>query len=171
MQVSWEDTMAFCKWTGKRLPTEAEWEWAAKGGVLNAKYSWGNEELNDNFFPANIWQGIFPYKNILEDKYFTAAPAISFSANGYGLYNMSGNVWEWCADWMDEHYLEQIEKNISINPIGPADASATSYPFQKILKGGSFLCHQSYCSGYRTARRSSSGWDTGSNHAGFRCVK
>jgi formylglycine-generating enzyme len=171
VQVSWEDAMAYCKWVGKRLPTEAEWEWAAKGGVINAKYSWGNDELKDNFLPVNIWQGNFPYNNILEDKYFTAAPVLSFSPNGYGLYNMSGNVWEWCADWMDANYYESIRDKIIYNPVGPKDASSTSNPFQKILKGGSFLCHQSYCSGYRTARRSSSGWDTGSNHAGFRCVK
>ncbi len=171
VQVSWEDAMAYCKWAGKRLPTEAEWEWAAKGGVENAKYSWGNEELTDAFLPANIWQGNFPYKNNVEDKYFTTAPAISFSPNAYGLYNMSGNVWEWCADWMDAHYYETLKEKNSANPIGPTDGSNTSHPYQKILKGGSFLCHQSYCSGYRTARRSSSGWDSGSNHAGFRCVK
>lgn len=171
VHVSWEDAMAYCKWSGKRLPTEAEWEWAAKGGVQNAKYSWGNQELNDDFIPANIWQGNFPYNNLLQDKYFTSAPAISNTPNGYGLYNMSGNVWEWCGDWMDANYYNTLADKNNINPVGPTNGGITSHPYQKVLKGGSFLCHQSYCSGYRTARRSSSGWDSGSNHAGFRCVK
>jgi formylglycine-generating enzyme len=171
VQVSWEDAMAYCKWSGKRLPTEAEWEWAAKGGITNAKYSWGNKELEDDFLPANIWQGNFPYKNLLQDKFYTTAQVQSFAANGYGLYDMSGNVWEWCADWMDANYYQTAADNKTNNPIGPADGGATTHPYQKVLKGGSFLCHISYCSGYRTARRSSTGWDSGSNHAGFRCVK
>lgn len=170
VHISWEDAMAYCKWSGKRLPTEAEWEWAAKGGVKNAKYAWGNEELKDGFYPANIWQGHFPDKNTADDKYVETAPVKSFAPNGFGLYDMSGNVWEWTADWMDANYYSTLGKSTG-NPIGPADGGNATPPYQKVLKGGSFLCHSSYCTGYRVARRSSNGWDSGSNHIGFRCVK
>lgn len=170
VHVSWEDGMAYCKWSGKRLPTEAEWEWAAKGGVQDARYGWGKEELKDGFFPANIWQGTFPNNNTAGDGFITTAPVQSFAANGFGLYDMSGNVWEWTADWMDAAYYSTLA-NVTNNPIGPSDGAATSHPYQKVLKGGSFLCHSSYCTGYRVARRSSNGWDSGSNHIGFRCVK
>jgi formylglycine-generating enzyme len=169
VQVSWEDAMAYCKWSGKRLPTEAEWEWAAQQ-KKGSKYSWGNEELTSSFFPANIWQGNFPYLNTLNDKYFATAPVSSFAANENGLYDMSGNVWEWCADWMDATYYKNTTA-IAINPCGPQNTSTTTHPYQKIVKGGSFLCNASYCTGYRVARRSGSGWDSGSNHIGFRCVK
>jgi formylglycine-generating enzyme len=171
VHVSWEDAMAYCKWSGKRLPTEAEWEWAAKGKLQTAKYSWGNAELSDTFFPANIWQGDFPYINTVADKYFAASPVTSFAKNGNGLYNMSGNVWEWTADWMDANYYQTIGNSLIKNPTGPVDGAATTHPWQKVLKGGSFLCHASYCTGYRVARRSSNGWETSSNHIGFRCVR
>jgi formylglycine-generating enzyme len=169
VHVSWEDAMAYCKWAGKRLPTEAEWEWAAKT-KQQYKYVWGSKELNEEFLPANIWQGNFPYNNLLQDKFYTTAPVKSFAANANGLYDISGNVWEWCADWMDAGYYQTLSDK-TLNPVGPADGGSTSHPYQKVLKGGSFLCHASYCTGYRVARRSSNGWDTGSNHTGFRCVK
>jgi formylglycine-generating enzyme required for sulfatase activity len=171
VQVSWEDAMAYCKWAGKRLPTEAEWEWAAKGGNSNAMYSWGNAAPGNDWMPANIWQGNFPYNNTMQDNYFTTAPVKTFAPNSFGLYDMSGNVWEWCADWMDANYYKTFTNGVTANPTGPSDAAITTHPYQKVLKGGSFLCHYSYCTGYRTSRRSSSGWDSGSNHAGFRCVK
>jgi formylglycine-generating enzyme len=171
VHVSWEDAMAYCKWTGKRLPTEAEWEWAAKGNNVNAGYGWGEEPLNEQAIQTNIWQGNFPSKNTVADKFMFTAPVQSFKPNKLGLYDMSGNVWELCADWMDAYYYETLKDNITNNPLGPADGAKTSHPYQKILKGGSFLCNASYCSGYRVARRSSNGWDTGTSHAGFRCVK
>lgn len=170
VQVSWEDALAYCKWSGKRLPTEAEWEWAGKGGTPAARYGWGINELADDYQPANIWQGNFPYQNAALDGYVTTAPVQSFQPNGYGLYDMSGNVWEWTADWMDAGYYNTAESS-QPNPTGPTDGGHTTHPYQKVLKGGSFLCHASYCSGYRVARRSSNGWDSGSNHIGFRCVK
>lgn len=170
VHVSWEDAMAYSKWAGKRLPTEAEWEWAAKTPLQN-KYAWGNKELHNEFLPANIWQGNFPYNNLMLDKYFTTSPVQSFNANPNGLYDMSGNVWEWAADWMDANYYSTIGNETKLNPTGPADGGTTTHPYQKVLKGGSFLCHESYCTGYRVARRSSSGWESSSNHIGFRCVK
>jgi formylglycine-generating enzyme required for sulfatase activity len=170
VQISWEDAMAYCKWAGKRLPTEAEWEWAAKGKSKHAKYGWGNQELSDDFIPANIWQGNFPYNNLVQDKFYTTAPVQSFTANDNGLFDMSGNIWEWCADWMDANYYKTLSDK-TINPVGPADGGTTTHPYQKVLKGGSFLCHSSYCTGYRISRRSSSGWESSSNHIGFRCVK
>lgn len=170
VHVSWEDAMAYCKWSGKRLPTEAEWEWAAKGGRPEAKYGWGTQALANGFFPANIWQGNFPNSNTAADGFPNTAPVESFAPNGFGLFDMSGNVWEWVADWMDAHYYSTPAASAS-NPQGPADGGLTTHPYQKVLKGGSFLCHSSYCTGYRVARRSSNGWDSGSNHIGFRCVK
>jgi formylglycine-generating enzyme len=169
VQVSWEDAMAYCKWSGKRLPTEAEWEWAAQQ-TSGSKYSWGNTELSNHFLPANIWQGQFPHQNNRADKYYATAPVASYTVNEKGLFDMSGNVWEWCADWMDAAYY-QSATTVTKNPCGPQNAATTTHPYQKILKGGSFLCNASYCTGYRVARRSSSGWDSGSNHIGFRCVK
>jgi sulfatase modifying factor 1 len=170
VHVSWEDATAYCKWSGKRLPTEAEWEWAAKGGQAEAKYGWGKQDLKDGFYPANIWQGQFPVRNTAEDGFVTTAPVKSFAPNGFGLYDMSGNVWEWAADWMDANYYSTLLGTTN-NPTGPTDGSRTTHPYQKVLKGGSFLCNASYCTGYRVARRSSNGWDSGSNHIGFRCVK
>jgi formylglycine-generating enzyme len=170
VHVSWEDAMAYCKWAGKRLPTEAEWEWAAKGGQLTAQYAWGMEAPSDFTAVANIWQGSFPNQNSGHDGYVSTAPVRSFQPNGYGLYHMSGNVWEWTADWMDANYYSSFGGKVE-NPTGPPNGNGTTHPFQKVLKGGSFLCHESYCTGYRVARRSSNGWDGGSNHTGFRCVK
>ena len=172
VQIAWEDAMAYAKWSNKRLATEAEWEWAARGGKQNTIYPWGNENVNQGKPKANFWQGLFPYQNELKDGYYTTAPVKSFSPNEYGLYDMSGNVWEWCSDWLDVNYYSKPEAK-KANTRGPSAAHNPAMPLlqEKVMRGGSFLCNDSYCSGYRNARRMGSGTDTGLNHTGFRCVK
>lgn len=172
VQVAWEDALAYARWKGKRLPTEAEWEWAARGGLEGNIYPWGNE-LQDHGPPkANFWQGLFPYQNSLEDGFFTTAPVKSFPPNGYGLYDMAGNVWEWCSDWFDFDFYKSGKATLA-NTTGAESAYNPFMPFQqeKVIRGGSFLCSDVYCSGYRNARRMGSSPDTGLNHSGFRCVK
>ena len=172
VQIAWEDALAYAKWAGKRLPTEAEWEWAARGGKENAVYPWGNEDVNKGVPKANFWQGFFPYKNTLKDGFFTTAPVKSFAPNEYGLYDMAGNVWEWCADWLDVNFYYKPEAR-QANTSGPKVAHNPERPLaqEKVMRGGSFLCNDTYCSGYRNARRMGSSTDTGLNHTGFRCVK
>ena len=174
VHVSWDDAVAYARWVGKRLPTEAEWEWAAKGNKRDSKYPWGNESINKEPMKANFWQGHFPYKNTKKDGYNFTAPVGSFISNQYGLYDMAGNVWEWCSDFYNiNSYNFDKENGICINPTGPESSYDPSEPFalKKILRGGSFLCNDSYCSGYRVSRRMSSSKDTGLMHTGFRCVR
>lgn len=173
VQVAWDDAKAYADWAGKRLPSEAEWEYAARGGMKDQIYPWGNEDVNTVGHKfANYWQGLFPYQNTEKDGYFLTASVKSFPANGYGLHDMAGNVWEWCEDWYDANYYtsekaeakDNLGPNRSFNPTNP-------YAPARVLRGGSFLCNDEYCSGYRSARRMQSSPDTGLNHTGFRCVK
>jgi formylglycine-generating enzyme len=173
VHVSWDDAMAYCKWAGKRLPTEAEWEFAARGGLQNNIYSWGNEHVNKGKPKCNSWEGNFPYKNENADGFITAAPVKTYAPNPYGLYDMGGNVWEWCSDLFNANYYKELENKTTVNPKGPATSYDPQEPYaeKRSLRGGSFLCNDSYCSGYRVARRMKSSHDTGLEHTGFRCVR
>ncbi|MGE8205344.1 formylglycine-generating enzyme family protein [Heyndrickxia sp. NPDC080065] len=162
VHISWNDAMAFCKWAGKRLPTETEWEYAARGGLIQKKYPWGNDLNPEGKHYCNIWQGKFPIENSLADEYLATAPVDAFYPNGYGLYNMSGNVWEWCSDWFSPTFHINAPTD---NPQGPPNGETKS------MRGGSYLCHVSYCNRYRLAARTSNTPDSSSGNLGFRCVK
>lgn len=173
VHVSWEDATAYAKWAGKRLPTEAEWEFAARAGLINKPFTWGSESVEVGKYKANIWQGKFPVTNTVQDGFVLAAPVKSFAPNAFGLYDMAGNVWEWCSDWYNDTYYSQLVDKITDNPSGPSssyDRDEPSMP-KRVVRGGSFLCHASYCASYRVSARMKTSPDTGLEHTGFRCVR
>jgi formylglycine-generating enzyme required for sulfatase activity len=177
--VSWDDAVAFCHWVGGRLPTEAEWERAARIGQDNARFVWGNEFKPEDNSMANTWDGRFPDRNTAEDGYVGTAPVGSFPANRIGLHDMAGNVWEWTADRFDaETYTRRIkgaeENFVIINPEGPERSTDPRNPLvtdSRVQKGGSFLCNASYCASYRPSARMASTPDSGLSHLGFRPVR
>lgn len=162
VHVSWHDASAYCEWADMRLPTEAEWEYAARGGLAGKRFPWGDALLDGAKHRCNIWQGRFPDSNTLADGHFGTAPAESFAANGFGLYNMAGNVWEWCTDWFSPDWHRS---HSTVNPTGPPTGD------NKVLKGGSYLCHDSYCNRYRVAARYANTPDSATGNAGFRCAR
>jgi formylglycine-generating enzyme required for sulfatase activity len=178
VHVSWEDAVAFCEWAGKRLPTEAEWERAARFGNDGRRFVWGDELAPDGRHLANIWQGTFPHDNTIEDGFARTAPVGSFPANALGLHDMAGNVWEWTADrFRPDTYTRRLsaldEGTCCANPKGPATTADPRNPYasdSRVQKGGSFLCHASYCESYRPSAKMATPPDTGMSHLGFRCV-
>lgn len=173
VHVSWDDARAYATWAGKRLPTEAEWEFAARGGLQAQPYTWGSDPPSQSKPQANLWTGTFPYHNTAIDGYVRTAPVRSFAPNGFGLYDMAGNVWEWCSDWYDrELYQSRSLSKVTTNPQGPDQSRdpLREYMSQRSQRGGSFLCNDSYCSRYRPSARHGCTPDTGMSHVGFRCV-
>jgi formylglycine-generating enzyme required for sulfatase activity len=161
VHVSWNDATRFSEWSGRRLPTEAEWEYAARGGLVQKLYPWGDKLRPDGKHLCNIWQGEFPREDTGDDGYTGTCPVEAFPPNGLGLYSMTGNTWEWCADWFSDSFHLTATR---INPKGPQEGQA------RVIKGGSFLCHKSYCNRYRVAARSSNTPDSSTSHMSFRCA-
>ncbi len=161
VHVSHHDALAYCRWANRRLPTEAEWEYAARGGLDGMRYAWGNELTPDGVHLCNIWQGTFPTINTGDDGHLGTAPVRALRPNGYGLFEMAGNVWEWCADWFLPKYYRSSPVD---NPQGPSIGRG------RVMRGGSYLCHDSYCNRYRVAARTSNTPESSSGNCGFRTV-
>jgi sulfatase modifying factor 1 len=162
VHVSWNDAMAYARWSGKRLPTEAEWEYAARGGLEQKIFPWGDELEPQGRHLCNVWQGVFPVQNTAEDGYKSTSPVGAYPPNGYGLDSITGNCWEWCADWFHPSFHRTATHR---NPTGPLTGNA------RVMKGGSYLCHRSYCNRYRVAARSSNTPDSATTNMSFRCVR
>jgi formylglycine-generating enzyme required for sulfatase activity len=161
VHVSWNDANAFAQWRGRRLPTEAEWEYAARGGLEQKLYPWGDKLRPEGEHRCNIWQGDFPNHDTADDGYAGTSPVEAFPPNGYGIYSITGNTWEWCADWFDPGFHRTAARD---NPTGPPSGAS------RVMKGGSFLCHKSYCNRYRVAARTSNTPDSSASNIGFRCA-
>lgn len=173
VHIAYEDAQAYAKWAGKRLPTEAEYEFAARGGQEKKEYAWGESLTPGNKFMANYFQGAFPYRNTADDGFAGTAPVRSFPANAYGLYDIVGNVWELCTDWYAVDNFQSVSyPSMMVNPAGPAATRDPNDPYavKHVSKGGSFLCSDQYCSNYKPSGRQGSSYDTGMCHTGFRCV-
>jgi formylglycine-generating enzyme required for sulfatase activity len=161
VHVNWFEAVAYCEWSGSRLPTEAEWEYAARGGLDRRRYPWGDELEPDGTHRMNVFQGTFPAANTCADGYAGTAPVGAFEPNGYGAHQMTGNVWEWCADWFDPHTYEASDRT---DPVGAPGGT------HRVMRGGSYLCHHSYCTRYRVGARSANTPDSATGNIGFRVV-
>jgi formylglycine-generating enzyme len=173
VHISWFDATTFCQSVGKRLPTEAEWEYAARGGLEDKPYVWGEDSPEAGSPRANIWQGRFPAQNTGADGYLATSPVRTYAPNGYGLYDMAGNAWEWTQDWYrPDTYARRAGEMVVVNPQGPDSSYDPNEPTipKRVARGGSFLCHASYCTGYRPSARTKASPDTSLSHTGFRCV-
>ncbi len=173
VHVAYEDAEAYAKWAGKRIPTEAEWEFAARGGLSGKLYSWGDDFRPKGKWMANTFEGHFPNSNSADDGYASTSPVAKFPANGYGLYDMAGNVWQWTSDWYRPDYYKQLAaQGTAYNPQGPTSAYDPAEPgnAKKVQRGGSFLCTDQYCSRYMVGTRGKGDIDTGTNHLSFRCI-